>query len=88
MRSRYMALQKRSMKTHSIRRKTEVNPSICAVFVHSLITYRLYGAGLLDKFVLRFQGAAGWREYDLKCRRKATREQHRRYYGTEYLHGY
>ena len=73
------------MKTRSIRRKTEVYPSVCPVFVRSLSSYPLYRVGLLDEFVLRFQGAAGWPEYDLERRRKATREQPRRYYSTEYL---
>ena len=74
------------MKTHSIRPKTEVHPSICPVFVCLLSSYRLYGVGLLDEFVLRFQGAAGWREHNLERRKKATREQRRRYCSTEYLH--
>ena len=32
----------------------------------------LYGVGLLNEFVLRFQGGAGWRECDFERRRKAT----------------
>ena len=68
------------MKTHSIRPKTEVYPSVCTVFVRSLSSYRLYGVDSLDEFILRFQEVAFWREYDLERRRKATREQRRRYY--------
>ena len=74
------------MKTHLIRRKTEVYPSVCTVFIHSLSSYCLYGIGLLDEFVLRFQRTGGWREYDMERLTKATREQLRRYYSTEYLH--